>query len=398
MVSFGRTVAAFAAAGFVAFGELYGVQATLPTISDDLGLAPSAASLALSAGAIGLAVAVLPWAIVARHVRRGLLLRIAVVATVLLGPLAVITTSFEVLLAVRFVQGAVIAGVPALAVTHLGDVLDRRQAIIGAGWYVGGNVFGGLCGRLVAGFAGSLADWRVSLVAVSLLSAAGAVLFLVLLPRVSEQAAPPGTTSRALRSPSMWIICALALLQMGMFIATFNYITFRLIGPPFDLSQALVTAVFLVYILGTFASTRAGVLATRLGSRTVITACLIVQAAGLALTIPDGFGFIVPGMALITAGLFGMHAVASGWVAAHGQGSAVPSAVYTISYYAGAGVLGWALGVAFDDGGWAALVTWSLGITAVSGLLMLAWRLLPVSADPHPAPSDLRPAQTEPTP
>lgn len=365
--AFAPTVVAFGAAGLVAFAELYGVQALLPAIGREFGLPPSSAALVQSAGAVGLAVAVVPWSIAARRIRRGTLLRIAVVATILLGPLAAATDGLESLLALRFAQGAVLAGIPALAVAHLGDVLDRPRAAAAAGWYVGGTALGGLSGRLVAGVVGSLADdWRLALMAVSLVSALAAAAFLALTPRIAESPDAPGAARRALGDRRIWALCALALLQMGAFVAVYNFIGFRLLRPPFGLPDVTVTAVFAIYLVGSVTAARVGGLVARLGRRRVVAGGVVVQGVGALLTLPDAVAAVAAGLAVATTGFFALHACAAAWVAELGRGSALPSALYTIAYYVGAGVLGWALGLVFDAGGWGVLVGVLLGLSAVA--------------------------------
>jgi len=366
---FAPTVVAFGAAGLVAFAELYGVQALLPAIGRELALTPSSAALVQSAGALGLAFAVVPWSLAARRVRRGTLLRIAVVATILLSPLVAATDGLVPLLAVRFTQGAVLAGIPALAVTHLGDLLDRTRASAAAGWYVGGTAIGGLSGRLVAGAVGALGDWRLALVAVSLLSALAAAAFLALTPRVEERPDVPGAARSALADRRIWALCVLALLQMGAFVAVYNFIGFRLLRAPFELPELTVTAVFVVYLVGSFTATRSGSFVTRLGRHRVVGGALAAQVLGALMTIPDAVPTIVVGLVVITAGFFALHAVAAGWVAELGRGSAVPSALYTIGYYLGAGVLGWAFGLVFDAGGWGLLAAGFVITGLVSGLV-----------------------------
>ncbi len=365
--AFAPTVVAFGAAGLVAFAELYGVQALLPAIGREFALSPSSAALVQSAGALGLAIAVIPWSLAARRMRRGTLLRIAVIATIVLSPLVAATDGLVPLLAVRFLQGAVLAGIPALAVTHLGDVLDRPRAAAAAGWYVGGTAIGGLSGRLVAGTVGALGDWRMALVAVSLLSAVAAAAFLVLTPRVVELPDEPGAVRRALRDRRVWTLCLLALLQMGAFVAVYNFIGFRLLHPPFGLPDITVTAVFVVYLAGSVTAARTGRLVARFGRRRVVAAALVAQTLGAVVTLPELLPTIVVGLVVVTVGFFALHAVAAGWVAELGRGSALPSALYTIAYYLGAGVLGWALGLVYDGGGWRALVVVLVVLGAAAG-------------------------------
>jgi len=57
---------------------------------------------------------------------------------------------------------------------------------------------------------------------------------------------------------------------MGAFVAIYNYIGFRLLAPPFLLSQSAIGAIFVVYLLGSVASAVMGRLADRYGRRNVL--------------------------------------------------------------------------------------------------------------------------------
>jgi predicted MFS family arabinose efflux permease len=161
----------------------------------------------------------------------------------------------------------------------------------------------------------------------------------------------------------------LALLQMGAFVAVYNFIGFRLLHPPFGLPDITVTAVFVVYLVGSFTAARSGRIVARIGRHRLIAAALAAQTLGALVTLPDWLPTIVTGLVIVTAGFFALHAVAAGWVAELGRGSALPSALYTIGYYLGAGVLGWALGLVYDVSGWPGLVAWLVGLGVVAAVL-----------------------------
>lgn len=372
--AFAPIIVAFGAAGLVAFAELYGVQAVLPAIAAEFDVAPSSAALVQSAGALGLAIGVVPWAFAARRVARGTLLRVALVATILLGPVVALAGGLSALLVLRFVQGAILAGIPALAVTHLADVLRGGRAASAAGWYVAGTALGGLSGRLLAGWVGTGQDWRMSLLAVSGLSALGVAVFLLLTPRVVEVPTAPGEVGRTVRSTSVLTLCAIALLQMGAFVAVYNFIGFRLREPPFALPSIVVTLVFVIYLVGSVAAARSGRFVDRWGRKRVVVVAISLQTIGALLTVPEWLPAIVLGMGVMTAAFFALHAVAAGWVAQLGRGSAFPSALYTIAYYVGAGAVSWALGLLYDGGGWTEMTigVGALGVAAtVVGVLGL---------------------------
>ena len=122
---------------------------------------------------------------------------------------------------------------------------------------------------------------------------------------------------------------------MGSFVTVYNYVGFRLLAPPFGLSQTVVASIFLVYLVGTVSSAAVGSLAGRIGRRRVLWAMILLMLAGLALTLADTLPLLVAGMAVFTFGFFGAHSVVSSWVgirAMAGQGAGLrPLSVLLLS-------------------------------------------------------------------
>ena len=91
---------------------------------------------------------------------------------------------------------------------------------------------------------------------------------------------------------------------------------------------------------------------------------------GTALTISSQLPVVLVGLVIATAGFFGAHAIASGWVgAAAGAGKAQASALYNLFYYAGSSAIGWFGGVAFDAAGWTAVAGVVIGLAVLAGAL-----------------------------
>ena len=94
---------------------------------------------------------------------------------------------------------------------------------------------------------------------------------------------------------------------------------------------------------------------------------------------------MVLGLAVMTAGFFVVHGVASGWVPgrAHAGGVAAGQAasLYLFAYYLGSSVFGSLAGQAWTIGAWPAVVVLSLALVAVTGLLAAGLRRIP-SLDP----------------
>jgi YNFM family putative membrane transporter len=164
-------------------------------------------------------------------------------------------------------------------------------------------------------------------------------------------------------------------LLMGVFVTIYNYVSFRLEAAPYNLSQAAVGSVFLVYLLGAFSSAWIGGLASRLGPQRVLWMPIAVLAAGIALTAARPLVVVLCGIAIITGAFFAAHSTASGWVGRRATRSrAQAAALYLLFYYLGSSVLGSAGGIAWNLAAWAGVAGFALLLTLVA--LTIAIRLL----------------------
>jgi predicted MFS family arabinose efflux permease len=378
-VEYRRLLAALFCAGVATFAQLYSPQAVLPQISAALGIGAADAALTVSAATIGLAVGVIPWSVVADRIGRVRAISISVTVATALGLVVPFAPDYPLLLVGRALEGFAVAGVPAIALAYLNEEIDPKHATRAAGTYVGGTTIGGLLGRLVAGPIAEILDWRAGVFTVAVLCGIAAIGFVKLAPRPrgfapsKNRAADPdaGVIHRLLanlRSQRQLTIYAQAFLLMGGFVALYNFLGFRLAAAPFHLPQTVVSLVFLAYLAGTWASSRAGADATRFGRKPVLLTSIVIMIIGVAVTLSTNVVVVLVGLVIATAGFFGAHAIASGWAgSAASVGKAQASSLYNLFYYAGSSVLGWFGGVAFDSHGWAGVAVTILILAAVAG-------------------------------
>ena len=170
-----------------------------------------------------------------------------------------------------------------------------------------------------------------------------------------------------LRSPRQLTLFAQAFLLMGGFVALYNFLGFRLMAAPFHLPPPLVSLVFLAYLAGTWASSRAGAEATRFGRKRVLLVSIATMVAGVAITLSDNVFAVLAGLVIATAGFFGAHAIASGWTGqAATTGKAQASSLYNLFYYGGSSTIGWFGGVALDAAGWTGVAATIIGLAVVA--------------------------------
>ncbi len=371
--AFWRTNLALFSAGLATFALLYAVQPLLPVFAMAFGRGAAGASLVLSGTTAALAISLLAASAVADALGRKKVMVAAMLSSAVLCMACAASPGYLTLLLLRAAMGLTLSGLPAVAMAYVAEEMAPGAAGLAIGLYIGGSAIGGMTGRLLAAAVSDAWGWRAALLAVGALGlACGAALWLALPASRHFTPQPPRPRRLAAALAGQWRIVsqrrlfALAFLLMGGFVSTYNYIGFRLLAPPYSLRQGSVGLIFSVYLVGVVSSTVMGGAGRRLGRARVIGGNLALMAAGLALTLAAPVWLIVIGVAAITAGFFGAHAVASAWVAeAGGATRAQARALYLFCYYAGSSVVGSLAGLAWTHAAWP-------GVAAVIGLCIVA--------------------------
>lgn len=388
--AFRRTALALAAAGFSTFAVLYGVQPLLPVFAEEFGVSPAESSLALSLPCALLAVALLVVSPLSEVWGRKPVMLVSLFASAILTIVAALVPGWHGFLTLRALTGLAASGLPAVAMAYLGEEMHGRSIGLSMGLLVGGNAVGGMSGRLIAGVIADHASWRLGIGTLGVLALAAAFAFWWALPPSRGFTAHrmrwrevPGTFGRHFRDAGLPWLFAEAFLLMGGFVCVYNYIGFRLLDPPFSLSQTAIGAIFVVYLAGTASSAMTGEVASRLGRRKVLWLAIAVALAGVLMTLSGSLWVIVIGIVVTTVGFFGAHSVASSWIGRRAlRDRAQASSIYLCLYYLGSSVLGTAGGWFFAHAGWGGVVAFvcTLYGAALAVALRLA-RLAPLVPD-----------------
>lgn len=368
-------------AGVATFAQLYSVQGILPAIAQSYGTTPAQAGLSVSAATTGLALAVIPWSWAADRVGRRRAMTAALSAAVVLGLLVPLAPGFKAMLALRFVEGAALGGIPALALAYLSEEVHRLHAAMAAATYVAGTTVGGLAGRIVAGPVADMYGWRGGVMAANVLAAVAAALFIALAPAPRgfnpaarrDGPAPWARVGANLREPRQLALYAQGFFLMGGFVAVYNYLGFRLERPPFSLPVSLASLLFLAYLAGTVSSRVTGGMVGRLGRLPVLLGSIAVVVAGLGVTLLQVLPAVLAGLLVFTAGFFAAHSVASGWTPqAAVVGRAQASSLYNLFYYAGSSIFGWMGGIFFGSFGWSGVAMFAAVLALLAGACAMA--------------------------
>ncbi|MCI4141686.1 MFS transporter [Streptomyces sp. MMS20-AI2-20] len=362
-------------AGVATFALLYSTQALLPLVSGEFAVSASDASWTVSAATGGLALFVLPMSALSERFGRRTVMTASLAVAVTLGLLVPFAPSLGALVALRALQGAALAGLPASATAYLAEEVTPKALVTAIGLFVAGNSVGGMSGRVITGWVAQEWGWRVAVGVIGAVAVACAVAFRLLLPAprhfrpgsLAPRVLAIQTVRRHLGNPLLRRLFAIGALFMTVFGGVYTVVGYRLTEAPFSLPQGVAGSVFLVYLVGTVSASAAGRLVGLLGRRGALYAGGATTAAGLLLSLADALPLVLLGLVLITAGFFAGHAVASSAVGRTAtEGRAQAAALYQSAYYVGSSA-GSAVGaVAFHAEGWGGTV--AVGLVAVAGV------------------------------
>ena len=352
------------AAGFTTFALLYCVQPIMPVFSKEFGIGPAAASLSLSITTQCLAVAMLVASSLSEVFGRKPVMVASLGSSSLLMIASAFAPDWPSLLVLRALAGIAFSGLPATAMAYVGEEVHTRSLGLAMGLYIGGTGLGALGGRFIVGVMTDVASWRAGMLTIGLLALASSVVFALYLPASRHFTPRPlrlgalGLSFLAhLRKPVLLLLFLEGFLLLGVFVATYNYIGYRLMAPPYGFSQTTVGLIFGIALVGIVSSAWVGDLAGRLGRGNVFWVFVLMMIGGVLLTLPDNLAAILGGLTVLTFAFYGAHSVASSWVGIEAvQAKAQASSLYLFAYYTGSSLVGSLGGLAWQRAGWPGVV------------------------------------------
>ncbi|MBM7840802.1 YNFM family putative membrane transporter [Alkalihalobacillus xiaoxiensis] len=377
--SFKKVNLALFIAGVNTFAILYCVQPLLEPFTREFAVSPSVSSLALSVTTIFLAVSMLVMGSLSEVWGRKGVMVVAMFASSFLCLASAFAPDFYTLLLLRLVIGITLAGVPSIAMAYLGEEMAKSSLAKAIGIYISGNAFGAMAGRFLAGSLADLFNWQTALFAIGMISLAAAIAFYYLLrPSQHFQAKNLhfGELSRALgvhlKSKPLLSLFGLGFLLLGSNVALYNFIGFELINR-YQVEAVYVNGVYLLFIIGMFSSVLIGRLVARIGQVYSLYTVFLLISCGTIVSLMDGVGFKIIGLALTTFSFFGGHSIASSLVSRMAMANkAQASSLYLLMYYAGSSVGGTLAGVFWGQIGWAGVVIVVNGFMVI-GIGLIRW-------------------------
>lgn len=280
--------------------------------------------------------------------------------TALLTIVSAGSPNFAALVIVNFVKGMTIAGISAVALAYLAEEVDSNALGFIISIYLSGNIVGGMSGRVGAGFLNGWLGWRYTTFIVGIIGIVLALVFLWTLPKsqhFQSQKIQVGYKFRQmhlfLRRPILLAMFIIAALLMGVFVSTYNYLNFRLEGPPFSMPHYIIALVYVMYTVGIGGSMAAGRWSDLYIPATILKALIMTVLVGLVMLLSTNIWVFVVGLGVLTFGFFGAHTTASRIVSVSVRsGKSTATSLYWLFYYVGSSIIGTVSGIFLSAWSW----------------------------------------------
>jgi predicted MFS family arabinose efflux permease len=361
-------VIAVTLAGIGAFFNLYATQPLLPLFEDIFHASKAEVGRTVSAATLGVAISAPFCGALAERVGRRKIIVLSIFLLSIPTILAATANGLSQLVFWRFLQGFVMPGVFGVTIAYIAEEWPRHRVPQVMSIYVSGTVLGGFLGRIFTGVAAThhlipfvAPSWRNGFVAIGAFDLVFGIILWRWLPPDSPLAAPADDKSnviRHLRNPQLLATYAVGFNVLFTLVATFTYITFYLAAPPYGLSPAELSALFMVYLVGLIITPLGGVWISRVGSRAALVCSVAAGITGVLLTLVPNLFVILFGLVLCSSGVFVCQSASTSYIQREAQsgGRASAAGLYVMFYYIGGSVAGVLPGMLWRYGQWKACV------------------------------------------
>lgn len=287
---------------------------------------------------------------------------------------------YPLLLAIRFVQGALLPILISAILYLLGEARDTRKTLA---VYVSCTIVGGFFGRLGAAAFAAWGHWQVFPVLCG-----AALLWLAWVmkapPRPKQALLRPRVADFAvlLRSRAVVTLCFIVFAPFSAFVAVLNYLPF-LVRESFPQAGTFMTGMmYSGYLIGAVVSLLAPRIIRRFGLKPGFVAASLLFTVSLALLIPNRIMLTFVALFSLCAAIFLLHSTAIAEVNRNSPASrTLTSAFYTAVYYSGSVFGAFVPGLVYQHYGKTAFLT-ALIVAALAGFIAIL--SLPTQPDDMP--------------
>ncbi len=329
------------------------VAGILPEIADSIGVRVADAGLMITVFAIGMIVGTPLMAIATLKMQRRLALSLSLVVFAIGHVVVALTSSFPLILAMRFVTALATGAFWAVAAVVAAKAVGPRLSSRALGIVLGGGMLANVVGVPLGAFAGQAIGWRGPFWALAVLALLAVLQILKQVP--VERAGGPAPSVRSeiagLRDLRIWLVLGGAAIVCGSSLAAYSFIS-PLLTENTGMAASAVPLVLLAYGLGALIGSNLG---GRLGTHRPYG--VLFTAAGATFLVLVGLALFShsPSATVVLVFLLGLFGMATNPILigkAVGYADEAPtlaSALATSAFNVGTAVGSWIAGFALES-------------------------------------------------
>ncbi|MDN6280395.1 MAG: MFS transporter [Psychroflexus sp.] len=366
-------------AGISVFAQLYDFQALLGAVSEEFSITPSQSSYLVSSSTFGMAFGLLVFAFIADNFNRKNIMVFSLLSATIMTLMTPLIMNFEMLVVLNFLKGVFVSGVSAVTLAYLSEEVDKSSLGIAISFYLAGNTFGGMFGRVMTALLEGWFNWQIAVLFIGVLGLVSAFVFIRLFPHsqfFKPERIPVKTKlsrmGKMLSNLNLLGVYIIAFCIMGSFVSVYNYLGFQLKAPPYNLPHYLIAAIFLMYAFGIVGNIVAGSLSDKYSSKIIIRLALLTFVLGLALMFSSNLILLLVGLIIFTIAFFSAHTVAGRLVTELTvTEKSMATSLYWLFYYVGSSLIGTSTGVFVNNNEWTSFFGVLLGLGILSFFICL---------------------------
>lgn len=362
--------------GLFAFLQVYSVQAILPVLVKEFGVAESVVGLSVGITVLAIS-AVSPFiGVLSDQLGRKVMIVPAIVGLAIPTFLLSVVPNIELLNAARFFQGLFVPAMTVVLLAYIAEEFPKKVANLTA-TYVMGTVLGGFLGRFVLGHLTELIGWRSAFLAMGAMTLMGAIIVGLCLPKSTTFTKSANNSfskniAEHLQNPALLTLCFLGGCVLFSLVGAFTFINLHLAKPPYLLPTSQLANLFSIYLIGMLITPVSAWLIGKFGTRTTLFLAVGLSILGVLLTLGSPLWLIVLGLTALSTGVFiTQTATISQLSKTVSHNRSLANGLYYSGYYLGGVVGSWLCGLVFAQYQWLGVVGIIVLIQSVG--LVLIW-------------------------
>lgn len=335
---------------------LYAVQPIQPLFEQEFGLDRFQAIIFTTVIMFPLGFAPIFYGYFLETLSSKILLKSSVMILGILELLFASSDTYIILLSIRAAQGLIIPALLTSLMSYIAFISpkDKVQQTMGA--YIGATIFGGFLGRFLSGYLSDLFGWRFFFVILGI-GLIGMFFLLNLLEKeVKLNIVKPSKKQivMVLKNKVFLHVYLIMFTTFFVFQGVLNFIPFQLNNLNADVSSTKIGLVYAGYVVGLIISLNVLRIIGFFNSEIkAMIAGSFIYLVGIQFFHLGSYSVIFSGMFVFCAGMFIIHAIASGYINKLSHSNrAISNGLYLSFYYSG-GIFGSFLpGLVFEYFGW----------------------------------------------